>query len=78
MVKVFYKNHTIINTGLPEGSVQDPIGFVPLALISWNRPDRQRRVMQRLQFGTLYSSTEDAAKAALKKAKAWIDHHHIF
>ena len=77
MSKVFYKDHTIVNSGRPVGSVENPAGFSPLALISWNLPDKQRRVMHRLQFGTPYATAEQAAAAALKKAKAWVDSHSV-
>jgi hypothetical protein len=75
MAPVIYKDHTIIASGKPDGAADDPAGFVPVAVIAWSRPDRQRRVMHILKSTTLYARAEEAQVAALKNAKAWVDFH---
>ena len=64
MGKVFYKDHTILNTSRLVGSGEDPAGFIPWRF-SWNLPDKQTRVMHRLRFGTLYATAEHAAAEAI-------------
>ena len=72
---VCYKDHAIINTARPSTSDQDPPAYIPMAVISWNMPDRLRRVMHCLTLQNLYRSLEDARTAALEEAKEWVDHH---
>jgi hypothetical protein len=75
MGSFLYKDHAIINTGRPAGSVEDPVGFMPLAVISWNTPDLRRRVMQILKSQKIYRSAEEASAVALEQAKAWVERH---
>jgi hypothetical protein len=75
MGSFFYKDHAIVNRGWPAGSAEDPVGFMPLAVISWNTPDLRRRVMQVLKSQKLYRSAEEASVVALEQAKAWVECH---
>jgi len=75
MGSMFYKNHTIVNTGRPAGSAEDPVGYLPMAVITWNRPDLRRRVMQIVKSEKLHETAEEASAVALEQAKAWIEHH---
>lgn len=75
MASLFYKDHAIVNTGRPAGSVEDPVGFTPVAVISWNRPDLRRRVMHILKSQKLYPTAEEASAVALEQAKAWVERH---
>lgn len=77
MGSLFYKDHTIVNTGRPAGSVEDPVGYLPVAVISWNRPDLRRRVMHILKADKLYETVEEASAVALEQAKAWVEHHEL-
>jgi hypothetical protein len=77
MRSFFYKDHTIVITGKPAGSADDPVGFIPLAVISWNKPDFQRRVMHAIKLQQLYSTPEEASAAALEEAKAWVEFHRL-
>jgi hypothetical protein len=70
-----YKDHTIVNTGRLVGSVDDPAGFLPMAIVTWYWPDQSRRVMQVLKSRQLYHTPEEASAAALQKAKLWVDGH---
>ena len=46
-----------------------------MAVITWNRPDLRRRVMQIVKSEKLYETAEEASAVALEQAKAWIEHH---
>lgn len=72
---VYYKDHTIINTVRPSTAAQNPALYMPSAIISWNMPDRLRRVMYCLNLQKPYCTVEDARTVALEEAKAWVDHH---
>jgi hypothetical protein len=75
MVSLFYKDHTIVNTGRPAGSVEDPVGFLPIAVISWDIPDQSRRGMHILKSRGLYRTAGEASAAALEEAKLLVDRH---
>jgi hypothetical protein len=74
---LFYKDHAIVITGRPAGSADDPVGYVPVAVISWNRPDVRRRVMQVLKSEKLCDTPEQASAVALEQAKAWVERHRV-
>lgn len=75
--QVLYKGHTIITTARESASIEDSTSYNPTAVISWNRPDRLRRVMFCLISDKLYRSSDDARAAALEEAKAWVDRHAL-
>jgi hypothetical protein len=77
MGSLFYKDHSIVVTGKPEGSVDDPVGYVPVAVISWDRPDVRRRVMQIIRSEKLCKSPEEASSVALEQAKLWVERHTL-
>ena len=77
MGSLFYKDHAIVTTARPAGSVGDPVGYLPVAVISWNKPDLQRRVTQILKSEKFCETPEEATAVALEQAKAWIEHHKI-
>ena len=77
MGSLFYKDHAIVNTGRPAGSVEDPVGFTPVAVITWNRPDLLRRVMYVLKSQKLYPTPEEASAVALEQAKVWVERHRL-
>ena len=77
MGRTFYKDHAIVTTGRPAGSVEDPIGYLPVAVVSWNTPDLRRRVMQVLKSEKLYPTSDEAGAVALEKAKAWVERHAL-
>jgi hypothetical protein len=72
---LFYKDHAIVITGRPAGAADDPVGYLPVAVISWNRPDVRRRVMQVLKSEKLCKTPEEATAIALEQAKTWVERH---
>jgi hypothetical protein len=75
MARLFYKDYAIINAAKRAGSADDPVGYAPMAVISWDRPDLRRRVMQILKSEKVYSTVEEASAVALEHAKAWVERH---
>ncbi len=61
----------------PPAPVEDPIGYLPVAVVSWNTPDLRRRVMQVLKSEKLYPTSDEAGAVALEKAKAWVERHAL-
>jgi hypothetical protein len=77
MVCLFYKDHAIVTSGRPAGSVEEPVGYLPVAVISWSKPDLQRQVMHTLKSQKVYDTPEEASATALEQAKAWVHHHDL-
>ena len=77
MGSLFYKDHTIVSSGRPAGSADDPVGYLPVAVISWSRPDSNRRVLHLLKSEKLYPTANEASAVALEQAKAWVEHHML-
>jgi hypothetical protein len=75
MGNVLYKDHAIVASGKPAGAPDDAIGFTPVAVITWDKPDEQRRVMYILKSKDVYMSVEEASVKALEQAKQWVERH---
>jgi hypothetical protein len=73
--RLLYKDHAIVNTARPAGSPDDPAGYIPVAVVTWDRPDVRRRVMQVIQSEKLCKTPEEASILALEQAKAWVERH---
>jgi hypothetical protein len=53
------------------------VGYLPLAVISWRRPDGSCRVLHFPKSQRLYPTPEEASAVALEQAKAWVEHHML-
>jgi hypothetical protein len=74
---LFYKDYAIVNTARPAGSADDPVGYIPVAVVSWDRPDVSRRIMQVIKSEKLCNTLEEASAVALEQAKVWIERHKL-
>ncbi|HEX2225755.1 MAG TPA: hypothetical protein VHM64_01350 [Candidatus Binatia bacterium] len=76
MAQFHYKEYTIVNTGRPSGSAEDPVGFIPVAVITWQATPYKRAV-HFVKFSELRATAEEARATAAEAAKAWVDNHSL-
>jgi hypothetical protein len=76
MGQFHYKEYTIVYTGRPSGSAEDPAGFIPVAVITW-QATATRRATHFVKLSELRATAEEARAAAAEAAKAWVDRHSL-